>query len=222
MVLTVACAPAGVNNSSNTSLENPATQNEVLIWEKTVPASKSWSKYIFKTISAEHPEILSSNIATDVELFCSNYKSLSTNKKIVFWGQLFAAIAKYESAWVPNSRMVETTMGNDPITHEQVASEGLLQLSYQDTLSYGSNCDFDWSVDKKYHHISPTDSRKSIFDSYKNLRCGIHILARQLKIYNAITVEKGVYWAVIKKNGSHHKIREISAITQSLSVCQKK
>ena len=49
--------------------------------------------------------------------------------------------------------MVETTMGADSVTGKQVASEGLLQLSYQDIPNYGAllkypACKIDWQKDK--------------------------------------------------------------------------
>lgn len=165
--------------------------------------------------------MLETDVATDVEVFCSRYRQLANEQRFIFWGQLFAAIAKYESAWDPTSRMVETSMGTDPITKEQVASEGLLQLSYQDSLNHGfENCPFDWSSDKKFHAVSPKDPRKSILNPYINLQCGIHIMSNQLKKHKAIAVESGAYWAVIKLNYARNKIKEISAITQSLSFCK--
>jgi hypothetical protein len=69
--------------------------------------------------------------------------------------------------------MIETTMGTDPVTGKQVASEGLLQLSYQDVPNYGSVlkyplCKIQWSKDKS---LSVTDPKKTILDPYINLEC---------------------------------------------------
>lgn len=188
-----------------------------LAWESKVSKSSSWSNYIFNYIQKEQPQMLSTNIASDVTLFCPQYTNLSDGQRLNFWGQFFAAVAKFESGWSPTSRMVETTMGTDPVTGRQVASEGLLQLSYQDDISYGGICGFNWNADSQ---LSDSDPRKTIFDPYLNLRCGIRIMARQLKSKGSLTLSSGVYWAVLKINGRYSKINEIATITQSLSFCK--
>jgi hypothetical protein len=104
---------------------------------------------------------------TDVTLFCPKYFSLSTDLKVNFWGALFAG-------YNPTSRYQETTMATDPVTHPPVYSEGLLQLSYQDITGW-SFCDFDWSQDRT---LSPKDPKKTILDPYRNLECGIKIMAQ--------------------------------------------
>lgn len=196
---------------------SPTNKMEPLAWEKTVSGSSQWSLSIYRIIQTEEPQMLGDNVADDVETFCPKYRSLDDSKKLNFWGQLFAAVAKFESGWKPTSRMIETTMGTDPITGRQVASEGLLQLSYQDEHSYGLDCGFDWNIDKKY---TDSDSRKTIFSPTNNLRCGIKIMARQLKNRRAITLSSGVYWAVLKVNGRYTKINEIAAITKTLTFCK--
>ena len=188
-----------------------------LAWEAKVSGSATWSQHIYNVIKAEEPQMLGQNVADDVETYCPKYRSLSDNQRLNFWGQLFAAVAKYESAWKPSSRMVETTMGIDPYTGRQVASEGLLQLSYQDERSYNLDCGFDWTKDKL---LSDTDPKKTIFDPKNNLRCGIKIMARQLKNKRAIGLTSGVYWAVLKIGGKYTQIAGISAITKTLTFCK--
>lgn len=187
-----------------------------LAWESKVPGSREWSNAIYHIITTEESQMLAQNIADDVETFCPKYRSLPEQQRLNFWGQLFVGMAKYESAWKPTSRMVETTMGTDPVTGRQVASEGLLQLSYQDERSYNLDCGFDWSKDK---YLSDTDPKKTIFDPKNNLRCGIKIMARQLKRARAISLTSGVYWAVLKIGGKYTKIPEIAAITKTLPFC---
>lgn len=189
-------------------------QYEKLAWEKTGGVNKNWSDYTFDIIENETFALLDG--ADDMATFCPRYASATKEQKINFWGQLVAGMAKFESSWNPTTRYHETTMGTDPITKEPVYSEGLLQLSYQD-VQWEPRCEFNWSVDK---YLSRTDSRKTILDPYKNLRCGLIILERQLKKYHRITIDTGVYWAVIRLNGSYQRINEIAAITKSLSFCQ--
>jgi hypothetical protein len=191
----------------------PSTKMEALAWESsTKPERKQWSAYTMQVIDQEFERF---SQAGDATIFCPKYNSLTRDQKINFFGQLIAGISYYESGWSPVSRMQETTMGTDPVTGLPVYSEGLLQLSYQD-IQWATYCEFDWSVDK---FLSPTDPKKTILDPYKNLRCGIKILADQIARKKAIVLSSGVYWAVIKDGGRYEKIDEIAAITKRLSFC---
>ncbi len=187
-----------------------------LSWEKSRPQAVLWSKYLYSVIEMEEPQLLAADAALDTDLFCPRFKEMTENQRLNFWGELFSAMAKYESSWNPTSRYVETTMGIDPITGQQVASEGLLQLSYQDVPNLHGVCEFDWNKDKSK---SLTDATRTILDPFKNLRCGIKIMALIIKRRDVIATETGAYWAVIKKNGSHHRIDEISKMTKSLNFC---
>ncbi len=216
-----------MNSSLSTAPENSETATppgdipmqifEPLAWESKISGSSSWSKTVYLVIRTEEPQMLGQSVADDVEIFCPKYRTLTDTQRLNFWGQLLAAISKFESNWNPASYFVETTMGLDPITGRQVASEGLLQLSYQDEKSYGLDCGFDWPIDQQ---LKNSDSRKTIFNPHFNLRCGIKILARQLKKQRAISTTSGVYWAVLKKNGTYTKVSEISLLTKKLSFCQ--
>ena len=213
-----------INAINGVTSPSPSTSNptssfkfEPLAWESKSANSSSWSNTVYKVIQIEEPQMLGQNVADDVEIFCPKYRSLNDNQRLNFWGQLLAGMSKFESGWNPASYYVETTMGTDPVTGRQVASEGLLQLSYQDQKSYNLNCGFDWSIDTKF---SNTDIHKTIFDPHKNLRCGIKILAKQLTRQRAISTTTGVYWAVLKTNGKYTKVPEIAAITKSLSFCK--
>ena len=214
------------NSGSNTGSSTPVVSNPPvdptaykavpLAWESKVSGSNAWSKYIYNYIKTSEPQMLGQNVADDIETFCPKYRSLSDDQRSNFWGQLFAGVAKFESGWKPTSRMVETTMGTDPITGRQVASEGLLQLSYQDEGSYRLDCGFDWSKDK---NLTDADPKKTILDPYNNLKCGISIMAKQLKNKRAIALSSNVYWAVLKINGKYTKITEIAAVTKQLPFC---
>jgi hypothetical protein len=192
----------------------PSYKLEALAWEsKTKPERLEWSAYTAEVVEAEFDKL---DQAQDAEVFCPSYDQLDKNKKINFWAQLFAGIAYYESGWSPVSRMQETTMGTDPVTGRPVYSEGLLQLSYQD-IQWATYCEFDWNKDK---HLAATDPAKTILDPFKNLRCGIKIMADQVARKKEVLLSSGVYWAVIKENGRYEKIDEIAAITKRLSFCK--
>lgn len=184
-------------------------------WEKSNSSRAAWTQIVRDVVANKAPALLRG--PADVDDFCPMYDRLGTQDRLNFWAEFFSAVARYESGWSPTSRMIETTMGTDPYTGRQVASEGLLQLSYQD-VQWAPYCEFDWSVDKKY---SDTDARKSIFDPAKNLNCGIQILDRQVAKKSNIALSTGVYWAVLKINGKYTKLPEIKATTNALSFCKK-
>lgn len=185
-----------------------------LAWESKHADGKNWTEFLFDLIQQQAPDLVQG--ADDITLFCPRYFQLNTNERINFWGLLVSGIVKYESGFDPTSRMHETTMGTDPVTGKPVYSEGLMQLSYQDVRNYAFCDQFDWNTDK---HLDPDDPKKTILDPYKNLNCGVKILAQQIRNRNRITVSKGVYWAVIRTDGRYNKIAEISALTKKMPGC---
>ena len=107
-------------------------------------------------------------------------------------------------------------MGTDPVTHQHVYSEGLLQLSYQDSLNYSFCNEFDW---KKDRHLSPGDPRKTILDPFKNLSCGIQILNRLVQRHQLVAFGSGNYWSTLMPNG-YGKVRSIKALTHQIAFCR--
>jgi len=152
-----------------------------LYWENTTEKHderKPWSDKVTKIISDNFAIY---DKAEDITFFCPKYNKLTNEQKIKAHAEVIVGVVKHESSFNPTSRMVETTMSIDPVTGKQVASEGLLQLSYQDMSNYGSitkGCGIDWSKDKK---LSVTDKNKTIFDPLINLECGLRIYTNQLK-----------------------------------------
>lgn len=180
-------------------------------WEKK-PEAVAWSEYAFDLLRGQYFETFCK--ASDITRFRSNFHSLTDDQKATILVEMISAIALPESGWKPTTRMVETTMGIDPITGKQVVSEGLLQLSYQDK-QWAKPCRFNWEADK---NLSATDPRKTILDPYVNLECGIGILARQITRTGKIILSSGVYWAVLKEGGKYQKIQQITASTQNLKL----
>lgn len=210
-------APVTPQPPSQDSSNGTSDNYSPLAWEKTISEAKNWSAYIYTVIAKDEKQMLADHAATDIEFFCPNYQKLNETQRLNFWGQLIVGIAKFESNWSPISRMVEQGLGKDAITGLQIASEGLMQLSYQDARYHGTACAFDWSKDKA---LDSKDPRKTIFDPYKNLRCGIQILSEQLDKHRALVIDSGVYWAVLKKSGKYQKIDQIAGYTKSLSFCK--
>jgi Putative peptidoglycan binding domain len=200
--------------------ENTLGNYVSLSWEKSDSKRSEWSKFVFESVEGLFDSSFSK--CEDMEIFRSNYTSLNKEQKINVWGELISAICYYESGWNPTSRMVETTMDIDPITGNQVASEGLLQLSYQDKISYTGkvekSCKFNWNIDKPLFLNNPKDPNITILDPYNNLEFGIGILAYQIKNYKKIILTKNVYWAVIKQGGKYEKINKIINFVENLKL----
>lgn len=112
-----------------------------------------------------------------------------------YWVRFFAAMAKAESNFKLGARYVEA-LGKDAVTGKTNTSEGLLQMSYQDSRYHG--CNFNWAIDK---HLKYNNLEKTIFDPIKNLECGIIVLEKQLLKRKVLyTVDRPYYWAVLHKS----------------------
>ena len=187
-----------------------------LSWESSShPERVQWSEYLQNDILTNWSSLLKG--ASDITSFCPKYNNLNNNQKANVWAQLFVAITKYESAYSPTSRMRETTMGTDPVTKQPVYSEGLLQLSYQDTLNYKFCSKIDWSKDK---NLAATDPKKTILDPYINLDCGVGIMANQVSRKGMIAVSSGAYWSTIIPGGRYTQLSNIKSMVSNLSLCK--
>lgn len=222
----VGCATPPITTPEN-EVENvtpnegqPIADHGALSWEKNHAERKAWSDFTFGLLAGE---LFSSfDSAKDAKRICPRYENLTKAQKVRVWGELISAMAYFESGWKPTSRMIETTMGTDPVTGNQVASEGLMQLSYQDVPNYGSvlkypACKIDWQKDKS---LSVTDEKKTILDPYINLECGLRILANQIRKKGSVILSSGVYWAVIKDGGKYSKIEPIIAMVAKTGMCK--
>lgn len=183
------------------------------LWEAARSDSAGWTTFSYDVVKTYGASLMTGT--TDMSNFCPNYFNLSDNLKRNFWVNLISAMVKYESSFNPTTRYVETTMGTDPITGSQVASEGLLQLSYQDSQSYSFCNEFNWEVDK---NLSVNSPQKTIFDPYKNLKCGIRILNRIVYNKKMISFSTGHYWYVLKPVST--ALPKIKTYTNSLPFCK--
>jgi hypothetical protein len=193
----------------------PGSQLQPLLWEKSKGDSVMWSTYARQIIGDHASQSLLPG-ADDIEEFCPKYNAIENREmRINFWAYLISAMVEVESGFDPGNRMSEPSLGVDKVTKKQVVSEGLLQLSYQDTKWYPA-CDFDWEADSK---LDADDLRKSILDPFKNLKCGISILANQVKNRRRISLDDG-YWSVLRTDGrKYSKVNQIKRRTKQLSFC---
>ena len=157
------------------------------------------------------------------------HNKLNEAQRMTVWGQLVAAISYRESGWRPTTTFIEPDHKIDGVTKKFVRSEGLMQLSYQDAANYKElNCGFDWKKDKNLDAKSP---EKTILAPYRNLRCGILILAHKVKINQQISTA-GTYWSVLRppfnpnyklddprRGNKNSKVAWLAAQTKALSFC---
>jgi hypothetical protein len=200
-------------------------------YQKRLPRMKLWTAKVFEVIRNETDlHKLSTPIPKDMATFCPQYKNLNETQRMTVWGQLIAAISYRESGWRPTTTFIEPDHKVDSITKKYVRSEGLLQLSYQDVSSYKElNCGFDWKKDK---NLAPNSADKSILAPYRNLRCGILILAHKVKKNQQISTS-GTYWSVLRpvfnpnvklddprRGNKNSKVAWLAEQTKSLSFCR--
>jgi hypothetical protein len=140
--------------------------------------------------------------------FCPGFAKIADRAQ--FYADLLWSIAGPESDRRRTQITLETNLDGvrnpiDPVTGYQVRSEGLLQLSYQDTLNYNAPeaCPFDWAADKTKAIADYSrgaeygDGTRSIHDAYKNLECGVFILNAHLtRLYPSSKFEDALrrYW----------------------------
>ena len=172
-----------------------------------------------KSQVSRYPELV--RIAPErLSNFCPGFAEISDKQQ--FYAALLWAIAGPESDWQRTQITLETNLEGvanpiDPVTGQQVRSEGLLQLSYQDMESYGAPeaCSFDWAADRakalaEYAAGLPFgDGTRSIHDAYKNLECSLFIVNAHLtQLYPSLKFEDALqrYWAVMNPESAEYRV----------------
>ncbi|NJL24782.1 MAG: hypothetical protein HC902_06180 [Calothrix sp. SM1_5_4] len=229
VLLLAGCGQIGSGFTDEISVAGDATPDETvshpdaglykpepLLWEAHVRDGLLWSAYTYRLIGGPMAAAFLPG-TSDIAQFCPNYNQLSEPQRVNFWAYLISAVAKYESGFDPVLRYHENTMGLDEVTGQETYSEGLLQLSYKDSRTYGF-CDFNWEADRK---LPANDPRRTILDPINNLDCGIRILASQVGKHKKIALDKGAYWAVLRPEGAGNKLAAIKNHTKSLPFCAR-
>jgi hypothetical protein len=103
-------------------------------------------------------------------------------------------------------------MSFDSVTGQQIRSEGLLQLSYVDVVSYAyTGHDISWTADRV---MALTDYAKgltygnparTLLNAYSNLNLGLWIMHKRLSANGAtelLEAALGHYWSTMRSSGS--------------------
>ena len=150
------------------------------------------------------PEMLSNSEARAVKPFCPQFQEMSEADRKVFWAYVFQALAGAEAGLKPTTDVRHTepeVAVKDSVTNRMVRSEGLLQLTYEDSDRYG--CAFDWDKDKQ---LSEKDPQKTILQPENNLKCGIRIMSSQLIDKHKPLATGSSYWSTLRPGTVSYRV----------------
>ena len=160
-----------------------------------------WDKIVEEALP---PEMLSTEAGRDVRQWCPQFNAIGEADKRAFWAYFFQALAGAEAGLKPTARVRHTepeVAVKDAVTGVQVRSEGLLQLTYEDSDRYG--CDFDWDADRR---LPEHDPAKTILQPKNNLTCGIKILDNQLIALRKPLLSRTSYWSTLQPGTVSYRV----------------
>ncbi len=171
---------------------------------------QEYDTHIHSEIQAQETELLQLS-ADEMATVCPKWSDLSTVQKLNFWSSLLYAVAKEESDFERNMIYLETGLSTDPITKQQIRSEGLLQLSYGDVEVYHYPFDdISWERDSTSalhdYEIGTKkgDATRTLLNAYSNLNLGLWIMRDLLKKRPAELFESATcrYWSTLRPNST--------------------
>jgi hypothetical protein len=129
---------------------------------------------------------------------------MSVPDRRAFWAYVFQALSGAEAGLNRTANVLHTEPAvavEDNVSHRMVRSEGLLQLTYEDSDRY--SCDFNWEHDKS---LPEHDPERTILQPKNNLLCGVNILANQLVAQNRPLLSKSSYWSVLRPGWPGYRV----------------
>jgi len=162
----------------------------------------AWDRIVEEALPADM--VFSGRAAYDARPFCPRFAHLSPGDRRAYWAYFFQALAGAEAGLKPTTDVRHTEPAvavKDGVTQRMVRSEGLLQLTYQDSQRYG--CDFDWDADKA---LKEHDPEKTILQPKNNLECGVKILHNQLMDQHRPLVSPKSYWSTLQPGTVSYRV----------------
>ena len=226
----ILCAGLVLIDSSSTSASSQSVASPAAPQTKPAPPTpidikkaelgdQTWDPAWDKIVEEDLPaDLLSEQVAKDVHPFCPNFNAMSEIDKKAFWAYFFQALAGAEAGLKPTADVRHTepeVAVVDGVSHRMVRSEGLLQLTYEDSDRYG--CAFDWENDKTLPEHDPS---KTILQPKNNLTCGVTILTNQLIAQKRPLVSKSSYWATLRPGGYGYPVF-VKQMTNVPDVCRR-
>ncbi len=160
-----------------------------------------WDGMIERALPAD---LLSPHMGHDVKEFCPRFGRMSEADRRAFWAYFFQALSGAEAGLNRTSDVQHTepqVAVVDRVSHRMVRSEGLLQLTYEDSDRYG--CNFDWDHDKR---LPVHDPQKSILQPENNLLCGVNILENQLVVQKKPLLSVSSYWSTLRPGWPGYRV----------------
>ena len=160
-----------------------------------------WDAMIERALPAE---LLSAEMEHNVKPYCPRFSRMSEPDRRAFWAYFFQALSGAEAGLNRTASVQHTepeVAVEDNVSHRMVRSEGLLQLTYQDSDRYG--CDFDWEHDRR---LPVHDPHKTILQARNNLLCGVNILQKQLVEQKRPLLSKSSYWSVLRPGWPGYRV----------------
>lgn len=202
-------SPAGVEIK-------PAPETPIAAYKEQL-GRQSWDPEWDLIIEKALPvALLSPQVSKAVRPFCPRFVALSQADKRAFWAYFFQALAGAEAGLEPTTDVHhESVDEKDRVTGRTVRAQGLLQLTYMDSVRHG--CDFDWERDK---HLPVHDPSKTILQPRNNLVCGVKILEDQLVNRQHRLLSSTSYWATLRPGTLSYKVFA-KQMTNVPLVCRK-
>lgn len=207
-------------NSCVTVPEEPKIETPVIVEpEKPAPVvdypAVGWHPDYSKLVESKASKSMLEISGERMKSFCPRWPELNETQRRKFYSELFFIMAKYESGYNSLSMFHEKKQGIDAATGLIKLSEGLLQISYSDSLSRRYKCKFDAKKDleqlkKDIVNMKGTRGRDTL-DPIKNLECGISIFDWLLQSdQRDFATVMGRYWSVLRplKDGKPRKSYE--------------
>jgi hypothetical protein len=161
----------------------------------------AWDQIVEQAVPAE---MLGPRVPRDVQRFCPRFYQMADGDKRAFWAYFFQALAGAEAGLDPktNVRHTEPAVAKrDAVTGGMVHSEGLLQLTYQDSKRYG--CDFDYDADRR---LGAHDPARTILRPKNNLECGVKILSAQIIQQRKPLLARSGYWSTLQPGRVSYRV----------------
>lgn len=156
------------------------------------PWRPAWNRMIERALPRD---LVSRRRAAAVRPLCPRFRSMSRTDRRAFWAYFFQALAGAEAGLRPTADVRHNDPAVaivDPVTHQTIRQEGLLQLAYADSKRYG--CNFNWQKDKL---LPEHDPARTILNPRNNLLCGIRILHHQLIGQHKPLLTASSYWVTL-------------------------
>lgn len=160
-----------------------------------------WDKIVEEALP---PEMLSPQVAHDVQPFCPRFNAIGEADRRAFWAYFFQALAGAEAGLKPTSHVLHSQPEmevKDEVTGMQGRTEGLLQLAYADEKRYG--CNFDFDGDRK---LRAGDPARTILQPKNNLQCGIRILDQELIQQRKPLLSRTQYWSTLQPGTLSYRV----------------